>query len=88
MNELTLDSKEFQEMTGSWQNGGQYYVTLHITQTANDGTNFKATVDSVEDYGDLETEVEEVPAPAPAKPAKRNPAKVTVNAKAPPTTTY
>ena len=85
-NELNLDSAEFQEMVGQWQNGGRYYVTLNITQNANDGKNFKATVDSVEDYGDLETEAEE-PA-ATAKPAKRNPAKVTVNAKAPATTTY
>lgn len=84
--ELNLDAKEFAEMVGQWRNGGRYYVTLNITQTANDGANFKATVDSVEDYGDLEPEAEEVP--APAKPAKRNPAKVTVNVKAPPTTTY
>lgn len=82
-NTLTLDSKEFTEMVGAWANGGKYYVTLEITQTANDGKTFTATVDEVTDYGDSVIE-EEAPAPAPAK---KSPAKVTVNAK-PSTTTY
>ena len=89
-NELNLDSAEFQEMVGQWQNGGRYYVTLNITQNANDGKNFKATVDSVEDYGDLEAETEEE-MPMKEMPMKKkmmkSPAKVMVNAKGP-TTTY
>lgn len=72
-------------MVGAWANGGKYYVTLEITQTANDGKTFTATVDEATDYGDSAME-EETPAPAPA-PAKKSPAKVTVNAK-PSTTTY
>lgn len=87
-NELTLDSAAFQEMVGQWENGGRYYVTLNITQDSNDGKIFKATVDSVEDYGDLETEPEEEVAPTTRPVAKRSPAKVTVNAKTPAPTTY
>lgn len=87
-NQLTLDSAEFQEMVGQWQNGGKYYVTLEITQTGNDGKQFTATVDEVTDYGDSEME-HEMPEEMPmkGKMMKKSPAKVTVNAKST-TTTY
>lgn len=72
MNELTLDSKAYEEMVSKWEDGGVYRVELTITQKSNDGKAFKATVDEVTDYGDVDTE--EAPPVKPAKPsAKKEP---------------
>lgn len=66
-NELILDAQEYIDMVGAWEDGGVYRVELTITQAKNDGKTFKATVNEVTDYGD----VEPVEPPAPnAKKAK------------------
>lgn len=58
-NEIILDATEYAEMVGAWEDGGVYRVELTITQTKNDGKTFRATVNEVTDYGDVEPEEEE-----------------------------
>lgn len=76
---LILDSAdpEVADIVNQWQEGGQYQVTLSITQGKTTGTKTQFMVDAITDYGEAgamesEEEGEESlgePMPTPKKPS-------------------
>lgn len=71
-NVLILESVPYKDMVSGWKDGETYRVELTITQESNDGKAFRASVNEVTDYGDVDTE--EAPPVKPAKPsAKKEP---------------